>query len=111
MKKTHSHPSPWVTGPPISKPEVTPTPPIPPQMPSALLRSDPSSNTVIRRDSALGDRIAAAIPWSTRAPTRISSDHASPQRKDEPAPASGGGRAAKTARSLLEHALEVVEGR
>ena len=41
MKKTHSQPSPSVTGPPISSPEVAPTPPIPPQMPSALLRSWP----------------------------------------------------------------------
>ena len=70
MKKTHSQPSPSVTGPPIRRPEVAPTPPIPPQMPSALLRSGPSSKTVVKSDNAVGARIAAAIPWSTRAATR-----------------------------------------
>jgi hypothetical protein len=40
MKKIHSQPSASVIGPPISRPAVAPMPPIPPQIPSALLATD-----------------------------------------------------------------------
>ena len=69
MKKIHSQPSPDVIGPPISHAAVPPMAPVEPQIPSALLRSAPSGKVVMRIDSAVGVMIAAATPWSTRAPS------------------------------------------
>jgi hypothetical protein len=47
MKKIHSQPSPSTIGPPISQAVVAPIPPSAAQIPSALLRSAPSSKIVV----------------------------------------------------------------
>ncbi len=67
MKKIHSQPRPSVIGPPISHAAVPPMAPVEPQIPSALLRSAPSGNVVMRIDSAVGVMIAAATPCTARA--------------------------------------------
>ena len=54
-KKIHSHPAYFVRTPPKSTPAAAPLPPIAPQMPSALLRSEPSANVVMMIDSTAGD--------------------------------------------------------
>ena len=48
--------------PPRSTPAAPPKPAMAPQMPSALLRSAPSSKVVVRIDSAAGEMIAAPSP-------------------------------------------------
>ena len=53
--------------PPKSTPAAAPLPPIAPQMPSALLRSAPSSNASSMIDSAAGETIAAPTPCTARA--------------------------------------------
>jgi hypothetical protein len=57
-------------------------PPSAPQIPSALLRSAPSSKVVVMIESALGVMTAAPIPWKARAPISALSDQASPQSSD-----------------------------
>ena len=68
MKKIHSQPSPSTIGPPISQAVVAPMPPSAPQIPSALLRSAPSSKVVVMIESAVGVMIAAPIPWKRARP-------------------------------------------
>ena len=51
-------------------------------MPSALLRSAPSSNVVVMIESAAGEMIAAPKPCTARAPIRTPSDHARPQKNE-----------------------------
>ena len=68
MKKIHSQPGPSTRGPPISQAVVAPIPPSAPQIPSALLRSAPSSKVVVMIESAVGVMIAAPMPWKARAP-------------------------------------------
>ena len=53
-----------------------------PQMPSALLRSAPSSKLVVMIESAAGVMIAAPRPWTARAAISTPSDQASPHRND-----------------------------
>src|SRR5215207_5563826 len=89
MKKIHSQPSSEVIGPPTSHAAVAPTPPIVAHTPRALLRSEPSSNVVIRIDSAVGVMIAAATPWITRAAIRDTSDHARPHPSEASANRAG----------------------
>ena len=43
---------------------------MPPQAPSALRRSGPSRNVVVRIDSAAGSIIAAPTPWASRTDAR-----------------------------------------
>ena len=81
-KKIHSQPRYFVRTPPSSTPTAAPRPPIAPQMPSALLRSGPSSKVVVMIESAAGEIIAAPSPCTARAPTSTPSDQASPQRND-----------------------------
>ena len=81
-KKIHSQPRYFVSTPPSSTPTAAPEPPIAPQMPSALLRSAPSSKVVVMIESAAGEMIAAPRPCNARAPISTPSDHASPQRND-----------------------------
>src|SRR3954452_13744864 len=69
MKKIHPQPSPEVIGPPISQAAVPPIAPVEPQIPSALLRSGPSSKVVMRINSAAGVISAAATPCTARAPS------------------------------------------
>ena len=78
MKKIHSQPRPSVTGPPISHAAVPPMAPVEPQIPSALLRSAPSGNVVMRIDRAVGVMIAAATPCTARALSSASVVPASP---------------------------------
>ena len=100
-KKIHSQPRYFVSTPPASTPTAAPEPPIAPQMPSALLRSGPSSNVVMMIESAAGEMIAAPRPCSARAPISTPSDHAKPQRNDAivktatPAGRRGAGRAGR----------------
>ena len=82
MKKIHSQPSPSVIGPPTIHAAVPPIAPVAVHTPSALLRSAPSGNVVIRIDSAVGVMIAAAIPCTTRATISAASDPASPHASD-----------------------------
>ena len=51
-------------------------------MPSALLRSAPSSNVVITIESADGVMTAAPMPWTARDAMRTPSDQASPQKSE-----------------------------
>ncbi len=81
-KKIHSQPRYLVSTPPASTPTAAPEPPIAPQMPSALLRSGPSANSVVMIESAAGEMIAAPRPCRARAPISTPSDQASPQRND-----------------------------
>ena len=66
-KKIHSQPRYFVRRPPASTPTAAPEPPIAPQMPSALLRSGPSSKVVMMIESAAGEMIAAPRPCTARA--------------------------------------------
>jgi hypothetical protein len=66
----------------ISQAVVAPIPPSAPQIPSALLRSKPSSKVVVMIESALAVVIAAPIPWKPRAPIKAVSDQASPQSSE-----------------------------
>ena len=79
MKKIHSQPKYFVSTPPASTPTAAPAPPSAPQIPSALLRSAPSSKVVMTIESAAGEMIAAPRPWTARAPIRTPSELARPQ--------------------------------
>ena len=61
-KKIHSQPTNSVSTPPTSSPIAAPPPAIAPRIPSALLRSDPSSNVTVTIEKTDGDRTAAAAP-------------------------------------------------
>ena len=81
-KKIHSQPRYFVSTPPASTPTAAPEPPIAPQIPSALLRSAPSSKVVMMIESAAGEMIAAPRPCTARAAISTPSDQARPQRSD-----------------------------
>ncbi len=81
-KKIHSQPSHFVSTPPIRTPTAAPLPPIAPQTPSALLRSEPSSNVVVMIDSADGERIAAPSPCTARAAISCPSEFERPQASE-----------------------------
>ncbi len=68
--------------PPASTPTAAPAPPSAPQIPSALLRSAPSSNVVMTIESAAGVMIAAPRPWTARATISTPSDQARPQKNE-----------------------------
>src|SRR5919204_560450 len=57
-KKMYCQPTYRVTRPPVIRPTVAPAAPMPPQIPSALLRSAPSANRFITIDSAAGSATA-----------------------------------------------------
>jgi len=78
-KKIHSQPAYFVRMPPKSTPAAAPLPPIAPQMPSALLRSEPSSNVVVMIASVAGDTIAAPTPCTARAAISTPIEPARPQ--------------------------------
>src|SRR5439155_26370451 len=80
--KIHSQPAYFVRMPPKSTPAAAPLPPIAPQIPTALFRSDPSSNVVMMIASVAGDTIAAPIPCTVRAPIRKPIEVARPQKSD-----------------------------
>jgi hypothetical protein len=82
MKKIHSQPGPSTSGPPISHAAVAPIPPSAPQIPSALVRSEPSVKVVAMIESAVGVMIAAPIPCTTRAARSAAGDQASPHTSD-----------------------------
>ena len=81
-KKIHSQPRYLVSTPPARTPTAAPDPPIAPQMPSALLRSAPSSNVVVMIESAAGEMIAAPRPCTARDAISTASEEASPQAND-----------------------------
>ena len=68
--------------PPNSTPAAAPLPPIAPQTPSALLRSEPSSKVVVMIESVAGEMIAAPTPCTARAATSTPIELASPQTSD-----------------------------
>ncbi len=82
MKKIHSQPNALVNAPPSSTPAAAPLPETAPQMPSARFRSFPSSNVVVRIDSAAGETSAAPRPCSERNAISDPSDHASPSSSE-----------------------------
>ena len=70
---THSQPAHSVSIPPSSTPTAPPEPATAPQTPSALLRSLPSANVVVRIESAAGEISAAPRPCTARAAISITS--------------------------------------
>ena len=78
----YCHPAYRVRSPPAISPTVAPAAPSPPQIPSALLRSAPSSNMFITIERAAGSMIAAPTPWTARLPIRNASPVASPHASD-----------------------------
>ena len=64
--------------PPSRTPATAPNAPTAPQAPSAVLRSGPSANVVVRIDRAAGEMIAAPRPCVARAPMSAPSLHANP---------------------------------
>ncbi len=81
-KKIHSQPAYFVRMPPISTPAAAPLPAMAPQIPSALLRSAPSSNVVVMIESVAGEMIAAPMPCTARAATSTPIEPASPQASE-----------------------------
>ena len=81
-KKIHSQPAYFVRMPPNRTPAAAPLPPIAPQIPSALLRSEPSSKVVMMIESVAGEMIAAPSPCMTRAAISTPIEPASPQASD-----------------------------
>ena len=81
-KKIHSQPAYFVRMPPKSTPAAAPLPPIAPQIPSALLRSEPSSNVVVMIESVAGEMIAAPSPCTARAAISTPIESARPQASD-----------------------------
>src|SRR6185312_14974783 len=90
-KKIHGQLNALVKTPPSNTPTAPPLPATAPQIPSARLRSRPSSKVVVRIDSAAGDIIEAPRPCRQRKAIREPSDQASPLsseltvNKDRPA--------------------------
>src|SRR4029077_1156918 len=68
--------------PPSSTPTAPPLPATAPQIPSARLRSRPSSKVVVRIDSAAGDIMAAPRPCKPRNAISEPSDQASPSSSE-----------------------------
>ena len=64
-------------------PAADASPPVPPQAPSAVFRSLPSANFVVRIESAVGRVSAAPSPCASRAPTRTPAVVAKPPTVDE----------------------------
>ena len=62
MKKIHDQLSQLVSTPPSSTPAAPPLPDAAPQTPSAMFRSRPSWNVVVRIESAAGESSAAPSP-------------------------------------------------
>ena len=81
-KKIHSQPRYFVRIPPKRTPAAAPLPPIAPQIPSALFRSEPSSKVVVMIDSVAGEMIAAPRPWTARAAIRTPREPERPQTSD-----------------------------
>jgi hypothetical protein len=78
-KKIHSQPRYSVRMPPRRTPIAAPEPAIAPRMPSALFRSDPSSNVTETIEKTDGERIAPAAPWARRAAMSIPAETERPQ--------------------------------
>ena len=66
----------------MSTPAAAPLPPIAPQMPSALFRSEPSSNVVVMIDSVAAEMIAAPTPCTARAAISTPIVFASPHARE-----------------------------
>ena len=64
---TQRQPGPSASRPPRETPMAAPIAEMPPQIPSAVLRSLPSVKVVVRIESAAGAMIAAPTPWAMRA--------------------------------------------
>src|SRR6266545_1187630 len=82
MKKIHDQLKELVSTPPSNTPAAPPLPDAAPQTPSAMFRSRPSWNVVVRIDSAAGESSAAPSPWKARKPISDPSDQASPSSSE-----------------------------
>ena len=80
---TQRQPGPSVSRPPSSTPAAEARPPTAPQIPSALVRSEPSLKVVVRIESAEGSIIAAPAPCARRAAIRTPVLSAKPPIRDE----------------------------
>ena len=78
MKKIQDQSSELVRKPPSSTPAAAPLPETAPQTPSAMLRSRPSANVVVRIESAAGASSAPPSPWVARKAISDASDQAKP---------------------------------
>ena len=67
--------------PPSNSPSAAPAPDTAAYTPSARLRSSPSLNSVVIRDSAVGDAIAPPTPWTARPISRSGKFTAMPAAK------------------------------
>src|SRR5207248_7391407 len=82
-KNIHPQPAYCVRTPPRRTPIAAPEPAIPPRMPSALLRSGPSSKVTVTIEKTEGERIAPAAPWANRAAISIPDETESPQISEQ----------------------------
>jgi hypothetical protein len=82
MKKIHDQLRALVSAPPSSTPAAPPLPDAAPQIPSATLRSRPSSKVVVRIERAAGESSAAPRPCRERNTISDVSDHASPSSSE-----------------------------
>ena len=78
MKKIQDQASQLVSTPPRSTPAAAPLPETAPQTPSAMLRSRPSANIVVRIERAAGASSAPPSPCVTRKAISELSDQAKP---------------------------------
>ena len=82
MKKIQDQVSQLVSRPPSSTPAAAPLPETAPQTPSAMLRSRPSANIVVRIDRAAGASSAPPSPWVARKAISEPSDQAKPASRE-----------------------------
>src|SRR3954471_20022657 len=71
IRKTHRHDRPVVRAPPATAPVIPPTPPAADHAPNARARAGPSVKPVVITAKVAGARIAAPVPCTRRAATRI----------------------------------------
>ncbi len=78
MKKIHRQDARSVSAPEITVPDVPPSPAMPPQIPSAFIRSRGSGNSSAIRPSDAGAAIASPAPCTNRLETSIAGATAAP---------------------------------
>jgi hypothetical protein len=81
-KKIHRQEARSVSTPEITVPDVPPIPAMPPQIPSAFIRSRGSGNNKAIRPSEAGAARASPAPWTNREATSMVGSMAAPQVAD-----------------------------
>jgi hypothetical protein len=81
-RNTARQPRYWVSSPPATIPAVAPAAVVACQMDSARFRAGPSGFVVVSSDSAAGETIAPAAPWTIRAMISMTGHWASPQASE-----------------------------